>query len=105
MFVRGEEGLQKEIIARLIHFDAEVPYRKYPLALLDASTMDTDGARLFGRGKKAGLLTLLQEQGGGSLVIKRANKVGLSKAVKSYERDARGLGLVRFRFAAILLLK
>ena len=70
----GEPGLEKDSLAALVHFEG--PGRDLPMVQLQGERMDARGGELFGRGNKPGLLTLLEEQGGGSILINDVHKVG-----------------------------
>ncbi len=54
VLILGEPGLNKDNIAALIHFGSGT--RKEPLIKVNCSTLQTNGAELFGRGNKPGLL-------------------------------------------------
>ncbi len=73
VLIFGEPGLQKDRVAALVHFDG--PQRKRPMVRLDAERLDVAGADLFGRGDKPGLLALLEQQGGGTLLLHNVHKV------------------------------
>lgn len=65
VLVFGEQGLEKDNLASLIHFSSD--YRKEPIIKLDCSTIQASGAELFGRaGGKPGLIQTLGE---GTLVL------------------------------------
>jgi transcriptional regulator with AAA-type ATPase domain/NAD-dependent dihydropyrimidine dehydrogenase PreA subunit len=54
VLILGEPGLNKDNIAALIHFGSRD--RKEPLIKVNCSTLQPNGAELFGRGNKPGLL-------------------------------------------------
>lgn len=54
VLILGEPGLNKDNIAALIHFGSSD--RKEPLVKINCSTLQPNGAELFGRGNKPGLL-------------------------------------------------
>lgn len=65
VFIFGEPGLGKDIIAALIHFGSK--QRREPIIKVNCALLQTSGADLFGRaGGKSGLLEWLGE---GSLVL------------------------------------
>ncbi|GAX80436.1 hypothetical protein CEUSTIGMA_g7875.t1, partial [Chlamydomonas eustigma] len=73
VLIFGERGLEKANTAALIHFGSF--YRKKPMVAVNADRLDARGVELFGRGDKPGLLDLLQEQGGGTLLINNVNEL------------------------------
>jgi len=64
VLILGEPGLNKDNIATLIHFGSRD--RKEPLIKINCSTLQPNGADLFGRGNKPGLLEWL---GRGTLML------------------------------------
>ena len=72
VLVFGEPGLNKDNVAALIHFGS--PDFAKPLIALDCDRLDSEGAVLFGRGNRRGLLAWLGE---GTLLL---NNVHLAPA-------------------------
>ena len=64
VLILGEPGLNKDNIAALIHFGSRD--RKEPLIKVNCSTLQTNGAELFGRDNKPGLLEWI---GRGTLML------------------------------------
>ncbi len=90
MLIFGEPGLEKSNIAALVHFGG--PSRGLgPMAALDCAALD--GAELFGRGDKAGLLELV---GKGTLLLKNVHKVCVWEGLAVGRRSGRS-HLVRQR--------
>ncbi|KAK9792466.1 hypothetical protein WJX73_007973 [Symbiochloris irregularis] len=64
VFIFGEPGLNKDVMAALIHFGSGA--RSKPMARVACSRLHGEGADLFGRGNRPGLLELV---GDGTLLL------------------------------------
>lgn len=71
VLIFGEPGLEKDVIASLVHFGGLS--RDGPLASLDCDRLEASGVELFGHGDREGLLSLLA--GGGSLLLNNVHKL------------------------------
>jgi transcriptional regulator with AAA-type ATPase domain len=71
VFIFGEPGLEKDNIAALVHFGTR--QHGPSMAGVDGSCLAADGAVLFGKGLKAGLLAALGP--GDTLLITNVHRV------------------------------
>jgi len=80
VLVFGEPGLNKDNIAALIHFGS--PDFARPLIAVDCDRLDSEGAVLFGRGNRRGLLAWL---GDGTLLLNNVHLTppGLRDALRA----------------------
>ena len=59
VFVFGEPGLNKDDVAALVHFGSADRFK--PMVCVDCGRLSGDGADLFGRGARPGLLSALRD--------------------------------------------
>lgn len=70
VLIFGEVGLGKSNLASLIHYGS--PRRGEPLIRVDCSRLDESASELFGRGKREGLLNIME--GKGTVILENVHK-------------------------------